>query len=110
MRQKTKYRKECDGWKDFLQYAMQHRFLFFKWETWHYVPKAYYDWIWGRDGSDEERLVNSYDENLNSFVKEWPYIEDYFVELEKEQKILVEKALKKRAEHNAKKNKIEYLS
>jgi hypothetical protein len=84
----TEYRKINNGHWDFLQYKKQKRFLWvFKYTKWFYVWNPYYHRTYGRslDSTGADCFVNSLYQNLDSFVKEWVDIGDYFKYAHKEQ-------------------------
>jgi len=112
MIKETEYRFKSDSYVNFLQYKGLKSYLFglYKKEGWYYVWRPRYDKIWGRglDTLGYDNYVNDYTDNLKEFVKKWTYIEDYFVEAEREQTRLEEKARKWNKDKEKRKGKITF--
>lgn len=93
---KTEYRIVNDGYWDFLQYKHHHKFLFFKWISWQYIPRPYFDKIYGRDYdiTHVKTEICSYNTKLQDFIKKYPDIEEYFKYFREEQRRLQRKGMR----------------
>jgi hypothetical protein len=76
----TKYRRRSyDGIFAFLEYQVEKKFLFFKWKAWKNIAYPNQDRARGYWGCDFAMLVSTYTwDNLDSFVKRYPNINDYY--------------------------------
>lgn len=72
----TKYRITNDGYSDYLEYQCEGKFLWiFPVKWWDTIPDYRGS---GKGQMDYEVYINSYNHHLDSFVKDWPNIENYF--------------------------------
>lgn len=105
----TEYRKINDGYYWFLQYRRAFKLfgitLFYYWD---YIPRPFYDKIWGQrlDCLGTEGNVSSWHENLESFIKKWPDINVYLENYRKKQKELEDYAVQWSANQKKDKGKI----
>ena len=106
----TKYRTKNDGYWDYLQYEKEvTKFHFWKRKEWSYILDAQFYHNRLADGFDFNRLINSYNHNLESWVKRYPNIEDWYKERDEliEENYLIR--LEREERYNNNKNKIKYL-
>lgn len=109
--EKTKYRTVSNGHWDYLQYLVVKKFLWIKYDEWHYVPKPYYRTFTGReDPNGSYTLLNSLYDNLDDFMNKYPYIDEYLKIYETKQAELEDNAHKKRQEYEDKKNRVRYFN
>lgn len=116
---KTRYRTVSNGYWELLQYEVVKTytvgFWFFKKtiekRNWYYVPRPYYDEIWGRslDCVLSDTVINSLNTNLDQFVKDYPDINDWFKVYDKKQTKLVEQVKEKRAARAEREKKVRYF-
>ncbi len=107
----TKYRKENDGYVDFLQYEKETNFLFFTFKTWKYVWRPYYCSSFGRsmDTTGYDTYVCRYNNNLEDFVQKWKNIDDYFEYANEEQARLESNENKRKLKIKLKENTVSFF-
>lgn len=105
----TKYRIISNGYWEYLQYATEHRFLWHKYVKWHYVPKPCYDSVWGRDWLDEYLFVNSLEDSIEGFIKEYPDINAYWPIFNEKQRKLEEEVRVEREKIENRKSEVKYF-
>jgi len=87
---KTQYRSVSNGYYGFLEYKKEYKFLFLRFYFWNRIWKPFFDRILERNYSEKYLYVCSLKDNFDSFIKTWPYIENYFEYAEIKQKELEE--------------------
>lgn len=113
MKEKTRYRKVYNGYWNTLQYEKHYKlFGFTIFTLWKIVPRPYCDYLYGRSldftGSKTEITDLRDKSDIDNFVKQWGYIEDYLKYFNNEQKELEISVNKKREEKKI--GKISYLN
>jgi hypothetical protein len=107
---KTKYRIVNNGYWDFIQYEIEHKFLWFKWSEWSYVWRPYYCEFMGRfDSTGADTYICSINTNIENFVNKYPDISVYFELASKEQEEIESKVRQKINERNERQQVIKYL-
>lgn len=79
----TKYRLVSDGYYNYIQYAVERKFLWWKWTTWGNVPNYNIAEVIDSKGLHRQLLyLNSrHTSDLEEFPNKYPHIDDYFAVL-----------------------------